>query len=211
MKSSFRVTGIFVAVFFLSLLVLQAKKSESLKSLQVGKPAPNFTLPDSDGKTRSLADYRGKYVVLEWINHGCPFVKKHYESNNMQTLQKDITAKGVVWLSISSSAKGKQGYMTAEEWKSAMKEKGMASTAVLLDPKGKVGREYGARTTPHLYVINPEGTLIYQGAIDDKPTADKSDIPGANNYVKGAIKAALSGQPVSMAQTEPYGCSVKYQ
>jgi peroxiredoxin len=181
------------------------------KEASVGKPAPDFTLTDAGGAKRSLSDHKGKYVVLEWVNHGCPFVKKHYDSGNMQSLQKELTGKDVVWLSICSSAKGKQGHYSAGEWKKVAQEKGMASTAVLLDEGGTVGKTYGAKTTPHMYVVNPEGVLIYKGAIDDRPTADAADVKGAHNYVRAAVEESMSGKKVAAANTTPYGCSVKYQ
>jgi peroxiredoxin len=177
----------------------------------LGKAAPAFSLKDVDGKSRSLAEFKGKTVVLEWINHGCPFVKKHYESGNMQGLQKELAAQGVVWLSICSSAKGKQGDLTAAEWKAANAEKGAAPTAVLLDPKGEVGKLYGAKTTPHMYVVDAAGNLAYKGAIDDKPTADKADVAGAKNYVRQAVTELLAGKAVSEPSTTSYGCSVKYE
>jgi hypothetical protein len=177
----------------------------------VGAKAPAFTLTDTEGKSHSLADFKGKYVVLEWINLGCPFVRKHYDSGNMQTSQQKAKEMGAVWLSICSSAEGKQGNMKAEEWQKAIGDEKMASSAVLLDAKGTVGKSYGAKTTPHMYVINPEGILIYKGAIDDKPTADKADVPGAKNYVLTALNEAQAGKPVSTSATTPYGCSVKYK
>jgi len=177
----------------------------------VGKPAPNFTLTDIDGKTRTLSEFKGKTVVLEWTNYGCPFVKKHYGSGNMQKLQKEWTSKGVVWLSICSSAEGKEGNMTPAEWKKASVEKGAASTAILLDPDGKVGKLYGAKTTPHMFVVNPKGTLVYKGAIDDHPSTDQADIPGAKNYVQMALEDLIAGRPVRVANTASYGCSVKYK
>lgn len=175
-----------------------------------GQPAPDFALKDPAGQSHKLSDYKGKHVVLEWVNHGCPFVVKHYDSRNMQGLQKESVGQGVVWLAICSSAEGKQGHHTAEEWQKVNQEKGFAGTAVLLDTDGKVGRQYGAKTTPHMYVINPEGVLVYQGAIDDKPSTDQDDIPGAKNYVRAALAEARAGKPVSQGQTKPYGCGVKY-
>lgn len=175
-----------------------------------GQPAPDFELRDTAGQTHKLSDFKGKYVVLEWVNHGCPFVVKHYDSGNLPGLQREFTGKDVVWLAICSSAEGKQGYQTPDEWTRLNAEKGFAGTAVLLDPEGRVGRLYGARTTPHMYVVNPEGALIYQGAIDDKPSADQDDVPGARNYVRAALTEAMAGQPVSQPQTKPYGCGVKY-
>jgi hypothetical protein len=150
-------------------------------------------------------------VVLEWTNHGCPFVKKHYDTGNMQALQKDFTAKGVIWLSICSSGKGKEGYMSPAEWNKMTAEKAAAPTAVLLDEEGKVGKSYEAKTTPHMFIINPKGELIYKGAIDDKPTFNKDDIKEAINYVKEALDEALAGKPVSIDTTDAYGCSVKYK
>jgi peroxiredoxin len=176
----------------------------------VGEPAPAFTATDDRGATHSLADYAGKFVVLEWHNNGCPYVKKHYNSGHMQQLQKEWTAKGVVWLTVISSAPGKQGYVTAEESQAYMKEKGGAQTAVLLDPTGALGHLYDAKTSPHMFVIDPKGVLIYNGAIDDKPTADPADIAGATDYVSQALTEAMAGKPVSMPTSRPYGCSVKY-
>jgi peroxiredoxin len=177
---------------------------------EVGKPADSFTLSDTKGKSHSLADFKGKYVVLEWYNSECPFVKKHYDSNNMQKLQKDYTDKGVVWLSINSSAEGKQGHFSPEEFNKLIKEKKSAPTALLLDHDGKVGKLYGAKTTPHIYIINPEGSVIYQGAIDSKSSADQADIASSENYVKTTLDAAMAGKKVETTSTKPYGCSVKY-
>jgi peroxiredoxin len=183
----------------------------SVLALESGQPAPDFSLQDINGKPVSLAKLRDKVVVLEWINHGCPFVKKHYDSGNMQALQKEFTAKGVQWLSICSSAEGKQGHMKAVEWRKVAKEKGGAATAILLDDWGKVGTLYGAKTTPHMFIIDPKGILIYQGAIDDTPSADPADVKGAVNYVRSALDEALAGKPVSTSTTKPYGCGVKYK
>ena len=176
----------------------------------IGAKAPAFSLTDTNGKSHSLSDFKGKYVVLEWVNHGCPFVKKHYETGNMQALQKKATDKGVVWLSICSSAKGKEGYMTAGEWNKTVADSRTAATAVLLDEKGKVGKTYGAKTTPHMFVINPTGILVYKGAIDDKASTDKDDVKGARNHVMAALDEAMGGKPVTVSATTPYGCSVKY-
>lgn len=176
----------------------------------VGQAAPAFTLTDTNGEQHSLADLKGKYVVLEWINHDCPFVKKHYGSGNMQKLQKKYTEKGVVWLSINSSAPGKQGNFPPEKANELTKEKNASPTAVLLDPDGTVGKEYGAKTTPHMYVIDPQGMLIYAGGIDDKPSTEASDIPTARNHVDQALTEALAGKPITVASSTPYGCSVKY-
>ncbi len=178
--------------------------------IQTGAKAPEFSLTDVDGKTRSLSEFSGKYVVLEWINHSCPFVVKHYGSGNMQDLQKTYTDKGVVWLSINSSAEGKEGSLSAEDWKKTQAEKNSAATDTLLDPDGAVGKLYGAQTTPHMYIINPEGNLIYQGAIDSIKSAEASDIPKSQNYVRSALEEAMSGKDVSTPTTKSYGCSVKY-
>ena len=176
-----------------------------------GQPAPDFKLPDSNGQSRALADYRGKFVVLEWFNPECPFVHKHYDSHNMQDLQKEYTGKGVVWLTINSAAPGKQGYCTAEDANQVTENVDAHSTAVLLDPAGEVGRLYGAKTTPHIFIIDPSGTLIYQGAIDDHPSPYPEDIPKAKNYVRLTLDAAMANQPVAISSTKSYGCSVKYQ
>jgi len=181
------------------------------KPLAINTPAPDFTLTDTDGKTHRLSDYKGKYVVLEWVNHGCPYVMKHYDSNNMQSLQKKWTKEDVVWLSVCSSAEGKQGYMTTAEWKTTIDEKGSASTAVLLDESGQVGHLYSAQTTPHMYILNPDGNLIYHGAIDDKPSHKSSTLKGAKNYVTAALTESMGGKPVSVPVTKSYGCSVKYK
>jgi peroxiredoxin len=196
--------------FFLCALIAAANLSMARAEVEIGKAAPAFTLPGADGKTHSLADGKGKFVVLEWNNHECPFVKKQYSSHTMQALQKKYTTKGVVWLRIVSSAPGKQGYVTAAEATAIAKEEKSAATATLLDPEGKVGRLYNAQTTPHMFIIDPSGKLIYMGAIDDKPSADPADIPGAKNYVSTALDEAFAGKPVSTPATKSYGCSVKY-
>lgn len=172
--------------------------------------APAFSLTGIDGKTYSLADFKGKYVVLEWNNFDCPFVKKFYSVGKMQELQKQFTDKGVVWLTICSSAEGKQGFYDAETLKGMTAERKSASTAYLRDVDGKVGKLYGAKTTPNMYVINPEGVLIYAGAIDDKKSADSADIAAASNYVVTSLTLAMAGKPLEVKSTEPYGCSVKY-
>ena len=176
----------------------------------VGRPAPSFSLPDTNGKTLSLADFKGKFVVLEWYQPDCPFVGKHYKSGNMQSLQKAYTAKGVVWLSIDSSAPGEEGNYPAQKLNEIAANDGAARTALLLDPDGKVGRLYGAKTTPDMYIIDPNGTLVYEGAIDDKRSTDLADIKTATNYVKTALNAVLTGKAVPTTATRPYGCSVKY-
>lgn len=180
-------------------------------AVRVGDPAPNFTGTDSNGKAHQLSDYRGKYVVLEWTNNGCPYTQKHYESGNMQRLQKEWISKGVVWLTILSSAPGAQGYMTAAQENGYLVKEHADPTAALLDPTGMIGHEYDARTTPHMFVIDPSGKLIYAGAIDDHPTTDPGDIKSSKNYVSAALTESMSGQPVATSYTRPYGCSVKYQ
>lgn len=180
------------------------------ESPRVGTVAPAFSVVDAKGKTQSLADYKGKYVVLEWFNPECPFVKKHYGSGNMQKLQQEAATHGVTWLTIDSSAAGKEGNLTPDAANAKNAEWKMASTAFLLDQDGKVGQAYGAKNTPHMFVINPEGKLIYEGAIDDKPTANPADIAGATNYVRAAITDAMANRPVANPTTKPYGCSVKY-
>jgi peroxiredoxin len=176
----------------------------------VGSAAPAFTATDSHGQSRSLDQYRGKYVVLEWHNQGCPYTKKHYESGNMQSLQKAWTAKGVVWFTVISSAPGEQGYQTDAQENAYLAEMHADPTAVLMDGQGKLGHLYGAKTTPEMYVIDPTGKLIYEGAIDDRPTPDTADIKGADNYLNDALTAAMAGRSVFRSYTRPYGCSVKY-
>ena len=177
----------------------------------VGSAAPDFSLTDAKGQTHSLAQYKGKYVVLEWFNPECPFVKKHYGGGNMQKLQAEYTGKGVVWLSIDSSAPGMEGSLTPEQAQKTMSEWKTKQTALLLDPEGKAGRAYGAKNTPDMIVISPEGKIVYEGAIDSKATPNPADIPSSTNYVKAALDESLAGKPVSNAQTKPYGCSVKYK
>jgi peroxiredoxin len=177
---------------------------------KVGEAAPDFTLKGVDGKDYKLSTYKGKTVVLEWFNNDCPYVKKHYDSKNMQNLQKEQTGKGVVWLTISSSAKGKEGSMDAAGGQAVIKERGMNSTALLIDDTGSVGKLYGAKTTPHMFVINKGGKVVYQGAIDDRPSASPKSLEGAMNYVAIALASVEKGEPVKTASTTPYGCSVKY-
>lgn len=177
---------------------------------QIGKAAPSFTLQSMDGKPVALKDFKGKRVVLEWTNHECPFVKKHYESNNMQSLQEELTKDGTVWLSIISSAPKKQGYITAEKAKSLTESRKALPTEVLFDPSGNVGHSYAAKTTPHMYIIDEQGTLVYMGGIDSIPSADKSDIAKATNYVSAAVGELDQGKKISQPKTRPYGCSIKY-
>ena len=179
-------------------------------ALDNGQRAPEFTLTDSNGSEHSLSDFRGKYVVLEWTNHSCPFVVKHYKEGHMQALQKAMTDKGVAWLQIVSSAEGKSGYITEAEAKQIRARSQIHSTAMLLDTSGEVGRAYDARVTPHMYLIDPEGLLIYQGAIDSIRSTRASDIEKAINYVRAAYESAVSGETIENTKTTPYGCGIKY-
>jgi len=178
--------------------------------VKVGDTAPAFTATDSRGHAEALDQFHGKYVVLEWHNQGCPYTRKHYSSGNMQAQQKEWTAKGVVWFTVISSAPGEQGYVTPPEENAYLEKMHAAPTAVLIDADGKVGHLYNAKTTPQMIVIDPSGKVIYDGAIDDRPTPDPADIHGADNYVSDALTAAKAGKPVATPFTRPYGCSVKY-
>jgi peroxiredoxin len=195
---------------FILVLLLLVMGTTAVIAAKVGETAPDFSVADSNGKMHKLSDYRGKVVVLEWHNQGCPYVKKHYGSGNMQKLQKEWKAKGVVWLKVISSAPGKQGFVSAQDENTYLKQSDASPSAALLDPTGEVGRMYSAKTTPHMFVIDPKGTVVYNGAIDDKPTADPSDISSATNYVTAALTEVIAGKPVSTPATKPYGCSVKY-
>jgi hypothetical protein len=175
-----------------------------------GRSAPDFTAADSKGRPHTLAEYKGKFVVLEWHNQGCPYVKKHYNSGNMQRLQREWTARGVIWLTVESSAPGKQGYVIGPEADAYVLQQKAAPTAVLLDPTGALGFLYDARTSPHMFVIDPKGMVVYNGAIDNKPSTDASDVADATNYVSAALKEAMAGKAVTTPSTRPYGCSVKY-
>ena len=176
----------------------------------IGKPAPNFTLPAASGKQVSLSDYRGKTVVLEWNNPECPFVRKHYGTGNMQKTQAAAVRDGAVWLTINSGAPGNQGHMNGAQAKAFVAKAGAKPTAYLLDPTGKVGRSYDAKTTPHMFIVNKAGVLVYAGGIDDKPTANPADVKTARNHVLAALAEIKAGKPVSIATSRPYGCSVKY-
>lgn len=190
--------------------LLMSATSLLIAAVKVNQPAPDFAATASSGKTIRLSDYRGKYVVLEWHNNGCPFVGKHYNSGNMQRLQKQWTGRGVVWFTIISSAPGHQGYVTAQAENDYLAKMKAAPTAALLDPSGEIGHLYDAKTSPQMVVISPQGVVIYYGAIDNKPTTDLEDIPGATNYVSLALEQAMSGKQVETPATRPYGCSVKY-
>ena len=177
---------------------------------KVGEPAPGFTSAATTGSPVSLGSYKGKVVVLEWTNHDCPYVRKHYETGNMQSLQREATGQGVVWLSLISSSPGTQGHVTPAQADELTSTRKAAPTAVLLDEKGVVGRMYGATNTPHMYIVDKAGLLAYAGAIDDRPTSRRADVPGANNYVRAALEAVAAGQPVKTPVTRAYGCTVKY-
>ncbi|WP_255516435.1 thioredoxin family protein [Luteimonas suaedae] len=198
------------ALMFAAAALTACAASDAAAAAAVGQPAPAFTLVDSAGQTRSLADFAGKTVVLEWTNHECPFVKKHYGSENMQTQQRDATADDVVWLSVNSSAPGQQGHVDGAAAERIRGQARAAQTAYLLDPDGTTGRAYGAKTTPHMYVIDPDGVLRYAGGIDSIPSPDPADIAKATQYVPQALAELAAGQPVSTPVTRPYGCSVKY-
>ena len=196
---------------FLSLfagLVLLAAPAHA--EVVVGEPAPEFTGTDTNGVEHSLSDFKGKTVVLEWTNHQCPYVEKFYKDGHMPKFQEQATADGVVWISVASSAAGKQGYTTSEEANAIIEEKGVKATARILDPSGEIGKLYGAKTTPHMFVIDGEGTLVYAGAIDSNPSFRTEDIDSATNYVMAALDALKAGEPVAVSQSQPYGCSVKY-
>lgn len=182
----------------------------ALATATIDAPAPAFTATTADGKTVSLADFKGRTVVLEWTNHDCPYVKKHYGSGNMQSQQRDAAAQGVVWLQVISSAPGEQGYVDGAAARKLNTDRNALPAATLLDPKGEIGKAYGATTTPHMYVIKADGTLAYKGGIDSLATADKADIAKAEPYVKEALAALAAGRKVEKSSTRPYGCSVKY-
>jgi peroxiredoxin len=198
--------GTVAAFVFVATLQLEAGDKA-----RVDHPAPDFTLEDAEGNSHTLSDYQGKYLVLEWVNFDCPFVRKHYGSGNMQSLQETYTGEGVVWFSVCSSAPGRQGYFEGEELDERIAEEKAVPTAYLLDPEGTVGKTYGAKTTPHIYIIDPDGILIYAGGIDDIRSTDTDDIAEATNYVKTTLDAAMAGDPVPVKTSRPYGCSVKYK
>jgi peroxiredoxin len=201
-----RKTDLFALALFLVAPPVPAADRAGVDSV-----APLFTLKDAQGATHSLADYRGKYVILEWVNFGCPFVGKHYGSGSMQELQRTMTAGGTAWLSICSSAPGKQGFYEGEGLKEKLKEEHASPTAYLVDADGTVGKLYGAKTTPHMFIINPQGVLIYEGGIDNIASTDRDDIAKATNYVKEVMTAAWDGKPLPFKTTRSYGCSVKYK
>lgn len=193
---------------FASLLALPAL---ALAVATPGEPAPDFSETDAKGNTHTLSDYEGEWLVLEWFNKDCPYVRKHYGSGNMQSLQEKYTEKGVEWLTVISSAEGKQGYLEPDEAQKEAKAHNLnASAPFLLDPNGDMGRAYGAKTTPHMYIINPDGEVVYAGAIDDNDSANPAVIPDSHNYVAAALDQAMNGKPVTTASSQAYGCSVKY-
>jgi hypothetical protein len=194
----------------LATLIAVALPAPALASATIGQPAPPFIVYDSNGKTQRLTDYRGKIVVLEWNNPGCPFVQKHYNSGNMQKTQAAAKAAGAVWLTVNSAGPGRQGFMNRTQANAFIAAEKAVPTAYLIDPKGVLGRGYDAKTTPGMYVVDAKGTLVYKGAIDDRPTADPADIPKAKNLVLAAVTETAAGKPVSVPQTRSYGCSVKY-
>ena len=194
----------------MTILTLSAGMQPATARALIGAAAPAFTLTDSSGRNLSLADFKGKTVVLEWTNHECPYVGKHYRGNNMQALQKKWTGQGVVWLSVISSAPGQPGYVSPQQANKLTADRGAAPTAVLFDPTGEAGHAYGARTTPHMYVIDGEGALVYHGGIDDKPTARLEDLKSARNFVDQTLSEISQGKPVSVTSARAYGCSIKY-
>ncbi len=200
----------FIAGLALAGFSLAAAPALAQSAARIGAPAPAFEAVDADGKTRKLSEFAGKTVILEWTNHDCPYVRKHYNSATMQTLQKDMAKEGVVWLSIISSPVGEQGHVDGAKANELSKIRNAAPAAVLLDPNSKVARAYGATTTPHMYIIDGRGTLAYMGAIDDKPSASAASIEGAKSYVRQAVAELKAGKPVSEASTKAYGCAVKY-
>ncbi|EGV16924.1 redoxin domain-containing protein [Thiocapsa marina] len=206
MKQAFSKTLVFGAVALAATLSVGV----AVAAPKVGAPAPDFSVVDTAGETWSLGGLAGKTIILEWTNHDCPYVVKHYASGNMQAVQKEATDAGYVWLSVISSASGKQGHVSPAKADDLTDDRGAAPTAVLLDTSGAMGRAYDAKTTPHMYIIDPAGTLVYMGGIDDKPTTDQADIAAASNYVRLAMADLAAGNPIATPVTRPYGCSVKY-
>ncbi|MDG4594179.1 MAG: thioredoxin family protein [Candidatus Contendobacter sp.] len=198
------------AFFRVFLITLAFVAGSAIAAPRVGESAPDFTGVDTQSKTHRLADYRGKTVVLEWTNHDCPYVRKHYGAGNMQEQQREAAAQGAIWLSVISSAPGQQGYVSPGEADELTRSRKAAPHAVLLDPEGRIGRAFGAKTTPHLYIIDEAGKLVYMGGIDSITTADPADISKATQYVRVALRERAAGQPVTTPVTRPYGCSVKY-
>ncbi|MGQ0532732.1 MAG: redoxin domain-containing protein [Caulobacteraceae bacterium] len=183
---------------------------QAVAAVETGAQAPAFAMQDANGATRTLDEFRGRMVILEWTNHGCPYVRKHYDSGNMQALQQEATADGIVWLQVISSAPGEQGYLDGAGARARVQRDNAHPTSTLLDPTGVMGRAYGARNTPQMFIISSEGAVLYQGAIDDRPSARPATLEGANNYVRAALADIEAGRPIRVAETTPYGCSVKY-
>ncbi len=204
MNHSWRTLGVVMVLTAVSVVSVRAE-------IAIGKPAPDFTARGSDGKSYQLADLKGKFVVLQWYNRDCPFIVKHYEPGNMQMLQGKYAKLGVIWFEVVSSAPDKQGYLTAQEAQKNRAQVGSKALATLLDPEGEIGRLFKAKTTPHMFIIDPKGILIYNGAIDDHNSVSSDDIPMSKNYVAAALDEALAGKPVTTPFTKPYGCSVKYK
>lgn len=200
-----------ISLALISLLLINMTTERSAEGPVIGERAPDFEVADAYGNVHSLSDFEGSYVILEWLNHDCPFVRKHYDGGNMQRLQEKYTEKGVVWLSVISSAPGTQGHLEPEAARAITSEKNASPTAVLLDPDGTMGRAYDARVTPHMYIIGPDGTLEFNGAIDDRPTARLSDLEGAHNFIEAAMTALMNGEEVAVRTNTPYGCTVKYE
>jgi peroxiredoxin len=195
---------------YCALLLLLGMPAMVMADAVPGKPAPPFEVKDARGHVQKLSDYQGKWLVLEWFNKDCPYVRKHYGSGNMQGLQQRYVTQGVAWLSVISSAPGKQGYVEPAEALNTVKTTQSAASQVLLDPSGTMGKAYGAKTTPHMFIIDPTGTVVYAGGIDDNDSANPAVIPTSKNYVSAALDAALAGQKVVTASARPYGCHVQY-
>lgn len=200
---------IFAATMVINLTTKNEENTPTVDAI-VGEQAPDFEVMDANGNMRSLSEFEGQYVILEWLNHGCPYIRKHYDGNNMQQLQEKYTDQGVVWLSVISSAPGEQGYMEPEEARQSIEEYDASPTAILLDPEGEMGRAYDARVTPHMFIIDPSGTVRYNGAIDDKPTPRASSLETAHNYIDAAMNSLMNGEEVEVKSNTPYGCNVKY-
>lgn len=195
---------------FILLLSFMVFPIASVEALEIGQKAPAFQAKSASGKIVKLSQLKGKTVVLEWLNHGCPFVKKHYQSKNMQRMQSKYTKRGVVWISVISSAKGKQGYSNPDKALQDKDEKGSKASYIILDPKGEIGRAYGAKVTPHMFILDKKGFVAYEGGVDDIPSTELEDIKIAKPYLAKALDSVLAGEKVKIASTKPYGCTVKY-
>jgi hypothetical protein len=200
-----------VTLLITALAAINMTTNDVRNGATVGERAPSFEVTDAYGNLHSISDYEGQFIILEWLNHDCPFVRKHYDGGNMQRLQEKYTEQGVIWLSVISSVPGTQGYLEPEDAQEITQEKNASPTAVLLDTDSVMGRAYDARVTPHMYIISPEGTLLYNGAIDDKPTARPRDLDGAFNYIETAMTNAMNGEEIEIKTNTPYGCTVKYE